>query len=124
MARILAFVLILTSGCSFVAVRGAPAVDPGMRPVNCPRSRVAPVIDTLPAVVFLGAGVTLIAVAVSAGTSNRSADVGPGALLLPGIASSLVGLPYALSAWYGFSRTGGCREMNNTMPSLPPATPH
>jgi len=112
-AMIMAIVLV-GSGCSWIAVQGPPTSDPGVRPVQCTETIIPPVLDTGPAVVLLGLAALLVAVGVKEGgeTGKEVAQLG----VLPGV----LGLPWAFSAWSGYSKTARCREMNRTPPLPPP----
>lgn len=106
------------AGCSFITVRGAPAQDPGYRPVPCTQSRIAPIADTIPALVLLG-----ISAAIIADISNDDAGMEGRALagLLVAVPFAIGGAPFALSAWYGYHRTGRCRDLNQA--PLAPVSP-
>jgi hypothetical protein len=99
----------LLSGCSLIAVRGAPSTDPGYRPVRCTESLAPPVLDTIPAAVLL-----LITGAVLGDIANDPPGMEGRALAggLVGIVFGIPGLVFAGSAYYGYSRTSDCRAMN------------
>ena len=114
MARALVCVLGLVSGCSFITVRGAPDPIPTERPVQCTESRIPPALDTVPAVVLLGGGSLLIGEAFSQRGGGQDS---PAAILfVTGVAAVLAGLPFAGSAWYGYVKTGRCRDLNRPPP--------
>jgi hypothetical protein len=115
--RLISLLLVLATGCSFITVRGAPSKDPGVRPVDCTRSRFAPVADTVPAAILLG--IATIAFVQAAGKDEGEEGSKLGGFLV-GTVFGIGGLPFALSAWYGFARTGRCRAMNAApLPSAP-----
>jgi hypothetical protein len=94
---------LLIPGCAFLTVKPAPLVDPGVRPVPCTQSRVAPLLDTVPAVALL-----LLAAAALSDSNGDEAD------LVAPIAggATLAALPFVISAVYGFSKTSDCAQMN------------
>jgi len=119
-ALVVAFALTVAPACSLLTVRGAPSRDPGTRPIDCTRSRFAPIVDTVPAVVLLGT-----ALAVLADISGDDANDGDAGRTLAGglvvIVFGVPGLPFAGSAWYGYAKTGRCRRMNAApLPAPPP----
>jgi hypothetical protein len=101
---VIALCLLLATGCSFIAVQSAPAKDPGTRPIECTQSNVAPALDLVPTVLLLGLSLIVLS----------KTDGGDEAGLVPIFAGglALAGLPFAISAGYGFSRTARCTEMN------------
>lgn len=119
-ALFLAVTLALVPGCSFLTVRGAPANDPGVRPVDCTQSRFAPVVDTVPTAVLLG---TALAILFDI-TGDDPSDGEPARTLAGGfviILFAIPGLPFGASAIYGYRKTGRCREMNRRpLPQPPP----
>lgn len=120
-------VLVLVSGCSLLTVRGAPSSDPGVRPVHCTESRGAPVVDTVTASALLGPAVFLLSLGIYlAATDPGGSDVpNPGGLaIIAGIPLGIAGLPFAVSAWRGYTATGRCRRMNHTpLPARPASVP-
>ena len=104
-------IVLVGSGCSWIAVQGPPASDPGVRPVHCTETIIPPLLDTVPAVPLLGLAALLVAVGIKE-HDNDVAKFGA----LPGV----LGLPWAFSAWSGYSKTARCREMNRTPPLPPP----
>lgn len=120
MAMVLSVVLALVPGCSFLTVRGAPSTDPGVRPVDCTRSVFAPVVDTVPAAVFLGIATAILVDIKDSGEGDE------GRVLVGGMAAivfGLPGLPFAASAIYGYRKTGRCRAMNAAPLPVAPAPP-
>jgi hypothetical protein len=107
-------IVLVGSGCSWIVVQGPPAIDPGVRPVQCTETILPPVLDTGPAVVLLGLAALLVAVGVKEGGETGKDVARFGAL--PGV----LGLPWAFSAWSGYAKTARCREMNRTPPRPPP----
>lgn len=117
-ALVLAVVLALAPGCSFLTVRGAPSSDPGVRPVDCTQSRFAPIVDTVPAAVLLGVALAVL-VDISGSDQGEEGRVLAGGLVV--IVFGLPGIPFGLSALYGYRKTGRCRAMNRTpIPQPPP----
>lgn len=108
-AVFLAVTLALAPGCSFLTVRGAPSSDPGVRPVDCTQSRFAPIVDTVPAVILLGIAAAALADTASKGEGEEGEALAGGLVV---IVFGLPGLPFAASAFYGYRKTGRCREMN------------
>ncbi len=93
-----------------------------MRPVDCTRSRFAPIVDTIPAAVLLG---TALAVLVDI-TGSDSNDDNAGRDLAGGfvvIIFAIPGLPFGASAWYGWAKTGRCRAMNRQPLQVPQPPP-
>jgi hypothetical protein len=107
--RRIVLALALLSGCSFVFVSGPPAHHEQLPYFSCSESRIAPVLDTIFAV-LQGANF-LLAASVS---DERWADNYDGD---PPIARSTAIPLYAIGAllgvggaYYGFSRTAACRD--------------
>ena len=57
-------IVLVGSGCSWIAVQGPPASDPGVRPVHCTETIIPPLLDTVPAVPLLGLAALLVAVGI------------------------------------------------------------
>jgi hypothetical protein len=102
-ASILLLCCLLLPGCALLTVQPAPLVDPGVRPVPCTQSRVAPTLDLVPASLLL----LLAAVAVSNNGGDEADLVAP----IAG-GATLTALPFVVSSIYGFSKTSGCSQMN------------
>jgi hypothetical protein len=118
LALFLAITLALAPACSFLTVRGAPSNDPGVRPVDCTQSRFAPIVDTVPAVVLLGIALAALADVSETGEGEEGQALVGGLVV---IVFGLPGLPFAASAFYGYRKTGRCRDMNRRpLPQPPP----
>lgn len=116
---LLAVVIALAPGCSFLTVRGAPSTDPGVRPVDCTRSNFAPIVDTVPAAVFLGIASAILVDISDSGENDGERVLGGFAAIVFG----LPGLPFAASAIYGYRKTGRCRAMNRAPLPVAPGPP-
>jgi hypothetical protein len=97
------------SGCSFAFVSGPPPHHEELPAFDCTESRVAPVLDT----VFAALQVANLALAASStdqqwsDTFNGNPPINRGTAVPLYIALAAVG---TFSAYYGYSRTGDCRE--------------
>jgi hypothetical protein len=119
MRHVLALLLVVSSGCSWLIVDAPPPVDPGFRPAPCTSSKAAPMIDAVTGGTFLTVAAIFAAVALSpqgvgesnADFSDRRAIGGTFALTY-----GVIGLPFALSASSGFDKVNRCRAMNATPP--------
>lgn len=94
---LVAALLLLAPACSLVTVGYPPARDPGLRPVACTKSRIAPVVDVL----IAGA------LAATLATGEVGGPSGP----LP-IASGF----FLFSAASGIRDTGRCRTLARRTP--------
>ena len=109
--------LVVATGCSLVTVQGPPAVDPGTRPLACTEARLSPGIDVgLSIFAFLGTSFVISFGRALDDRPNNSSAV-PAVVL-----GAVPALPFALSAWYGFAKTGRCRALNRPALSAPPPT--
>jgi hypothetical protein len=107
-------------GCSLVAVRGPPDPMPAWpEPVHCTEKADAPGLDKAAAVAFgipavMGLAVGIIASTESCPTGDEvflcGSALAAATGLLFGAASALLSGGYALSAWWGHSRTTQCRD--------------
>jgi hypothetical protein len=97
------------SGCSFAFVTGPPPHHEELPAFDCTESRVVPVLDTL------FAALQIASFAAAAGTSdqqwsdtfNGNPPFSRGAAVPLYIALAALG---TFSAYYGYSKTGDCRE--------------
>lgn len=97
------------SGCSFAFVSGPPPHHEQLPTFDCTESRVVPVLDTLFAALEVANS------AVAAGTTdqqwsdtfNGNPPISRGTAVPLYIALAVVG---TFSAYYGYTRTGDCRE--------------
>lgn len=119
---LIASALVAVPGCSVLFVRGAPANDPGTRPLPCTQSYLAPAIDGVPGGTMLIGGVAGIAWALSRPRGDSHEFSAEGVVFLTGILSTLASLPLVASASYGFVKVRGCRRMNEA-PPRPAAMP-
>lgn len=119
---LLAALAATSSGCSFVAVRRPPpAVTEA--PLQCTRSRAAPVLDTVGAIATPVLGLTLWGLC-SFTSAMQSWSSDPDHLdcspLLWG--SVLSTAAYTGSAVYGFRATGDCRRLSAEPRVRPPSS--
>lgn len=97
------------SGCSFVFVSGPPSHHQELPSFTCTESRVAPVLDTVFAV--LGGANFVFAAAVDDQKWADNYDGKPPFARSTAIPVYAVGTLLAVgSAYYGFKNTGECRE--------------
>ena len=128
LARLVAAALLVgCAGCSFVAVRRAPASLPPApdAPVECTESRTAPVLDTVGAIATPVVGLTtwfLCSVLDAMQSwSSTPQHLGCGALLW---GTALGTAAYTGSAVYGYRATGTCRRLvAERSPARPPDRP-
>jgi hypothetical protein len=106
-ALVAAMTLVAVTGCSFTFVRPAPRVDTGARPADCTTSRVAPIVDAVPAAAAVGGGIAAL-LADDDGADGASFQV-PIAIGLFALAT-----PFAISSIVGFRRTAKCNALNAT----------
>jgi hypothetical protein len=108
---------LLASGCSFALVSRAPDFDPGVRPIGCTEDRTVPVVDAVIAAATIVGGAAVISATDVHGQSNDA-----GIKLYPalGMLSLLIGAPFGVSAYVGYSRTSRCRALNQTAPMFSP----
>lgn len=100
-----AIVALLTTGCSFIGVRGPPA-KPRRGPLTCTTSKALPVVDGV-GVVF-GIGMLGLGVVVSnLQTDSVGARTAGGRIILLGTVASLA---YLLSMASGMSNVSACRD--------------
>ena len=108
--RTIALLLAVTlTGCSFAFVSGPPANYRQVPAFSCTESRVAPVLDTVWTV--LQTGNLILAASKSEQGWNDTFNGNPP--ISRSTAIPLYAVFAALGAagmWYGFSRTGECRE--------------
>jgi hypothetical protein len=102
------------SGCSFAFVSGPPPHHEQLPAFDCTESRFAPVLDTL------FAALEVINFAVAAGSTDQqwSDDFNGNPPISRGTAVPLYVALAALgtfSAYYGYSKTGDCREALEAM---------
>jgi hypothetical protein len=128
---LIASALVAVPGCSVLFVRGAPAHDPGTRPLPCTQSYLAPAIDGVPGGTLLVGGVAGIAWALSRPRGDSHEFSAEGVVFLTGILATLASLPLVASGSYGYVKVRGCRRMNESpprpmpMPAAPsPAAPN
>ena len=107
-------VALVLSACSFIGVRG-----PESRGMDCSSNRTAPAVDTLVAV---GAAVGTVAALISKSKHcmEESFSGEPSTCVQRALAgvSIVIGVPYALSAVYGYTTVSTCRRYR----AHPPAT--
>src|SRR5262245_5627528 len=111
--RRFAAVLALTSACSFATVQGAPAMDPGFRPVPCPRANVAPAFDAYVGgtLALTGAIFGLAYLGSSGEEGNEDIGIDPtDDFLIPGVIMGGLGAVLLFSAFDGFNKTRRCKS--------------
>lgn len=113
MARLLALLLLVTSGCSFVLVKGPPTV-PTKRTIDCTTSRSWPLVDTAMTVATAAVGVTVLVLGLSDEDSTKMA-IGGG--------TAVLAVPYAIGAVSGFKKTTQCRVYQRILRVMPAAIP-
>ena len=78
----------------------------------------------MPAVGLLGSGLAAVVGGVYLINKYKGVEsdvINPGGLLVVlGIPLVLAGVPFTASAVYGYRRTARCRELNRTLPPVPP----
>ena len=103
--KLAAIVAVFATGCSFILTQSPPS-PPRTEPVTCKDTYGPPIIDT-----SLGAtGLVGFIVASATPTDDRPSDRGGPLITIPDVVFLLVGLPFAISAVYGFSDVYACRD--------------
>ena len=95
--------VVFTSACSFIGVRG-----PESRGAECSTNRTAPIVDTVIAV-GSAVGATAGFISASKNCMHLGEDDFCGSKLIAGTLVVL-GIPYALSAFYGHTTVSRCRR--------------
>jgi quinol-cytochrome oxidoreductase complex cytochrome b subunit len=90
-------------------MQSAPDVDPGTRPVPCSQSTVAPVADSVGAV-MVGLAATVVGFAFPAIGDHSAESIGyrNATFVIGGIGV----LAYAVSAYHGFATATRCERYN------------
>jgi hypothetical protein len=108
--------VVLSSGCSFVFVRGAPDnVPPGTWGVECSESYIAPTIDLL-----YGSSALISALAITAAANDddpyNGTDEDEARVVAP--IMGVVGAVVLYSAYTGYNKASRCRQIHDT--AIPP----
>ncbi|MEO8705607.1 MAG: hypothetical protein ABI867_36590 [Kofleriaceae bacterium] len=99
-SRVIAMAMaVATTGCSFLFVDGPSSSTPPAVYPSCDESRALPYVDAAIAIVYL---VATAAAFSDSGSNDSTSEVAPGSLAAAAV--------FGTSAWFGFSRTGNCKD--------------
>lgn len=101
------------TGCSWVFV-DAPPARPANTYVVCTESRAAPAVDTGIASAFAATAVGLGIFLAGEATDGGQVDLVAALVIPAGVAALGMGIPFLLSARYGFQQTARCRGAHET----------